>query len=90
MKKIDIEAFGPPDISLSGLKIWTSGRQDEDSTDFWDANWLVVTAHCSSIFCQVITHGPIMHLSEVEHWISDLQRLHNNLHGEARTTRTRT
>jgi hypothetical protein len=82
MKNIDIEAFGPPDISLSGLKIWISGRQDEDSTDFWDANWLLVTAHCSSVSCNVVTQGPIIHLSEVEHWISDLQKLQNNIHGE--------
>ncbi len=83
MKKIDIKVLDAPDISLSGLKIWISGRQFEDSTDFWDANWLVITAHCSSYFSEVIIQGPIIHLSELELWMSELQKLNETIRGEA-------
>jgi len=80
MKNIDIKASGAPDISLSGLKIWISGRQFEDSTDFWDANWLVITAHCSSYFSEVIIQGPIIHLSELELWMSEWVHSHSVRH----------
>ena len=84
MKNIDTEAFGVPDISMSGLKIWISGRQFENSTDFWDANWLIVTAQCSSSCSEVVAQGPIIHLSEVEQWISELQKLKKTIHGKAK------
>lgn len=84
MKNSETEAFGAPDISLSGLKIWISGRQFENSTDFWDANWLVVTAQCSSSCSKVVVQGPIIHLSEVDQWLSELQTLKETLHGEAK------
>ncbi len=74
----------PPDISLSGLKIWISGRQFENSTDFWDANWLVVTIGCSSDFSEVVVQGPIIHLSEMEQWMFELQKLNKTIRGEAK------
>ncbi|MDM8556154.1 hypothetical protein QUF75_15625 [Desulfococcaceae bacterium HSG7] len=83
MQNIDIKASGAPDISLSGLKIWISGRQFEDSTDFQDANWLVVTARCSSYFSEVLTQGPIIHLSELELWMAELLKLNETICGEA-------
>lgn len=84
MKHIDSEAFELPDISLAGLKLWVAGRQFEHSTDFWDANWLVVTVQCSSSYSNVAAQGPIIHLSEIEQWISELQKLSKRLAGEAR------
>ncbi|MDM8556099.1 hypothetical protein QUF75_15350 [Desulfococcaceae bacterium HSG7] len=83
MQNIDIKASGAPDISLSGLKIWIAGRQFEGSTDFWDANWLVVTARCSSYFSEVLTQGPIIHLSELELWMAELLKLNETICGEA-------
>ena len=82
-KNIDTETFGAPDISVSGLKIWISGRQFEDSTDYWDANWLVVTVHCSSDWSQVCAQGPIIHSAEIEKWLSELKNLEKRIHGEA-------
>lgn len=73
-----------PDISLSGFKIWIIGRQFPNSTDYWDANWLNVTAHCVSAGSQVWTQGPIIHLSEIEQWLSSLQALNKAPQGEVR------
>ena len=83
MNVIDTESLGAPDIALSGLKIWISGRQFENATDFWDANWLVVTAQCASAHSEVVARGPIIHLSELENWKSALQKLHETIQGEA-------
>ncbi len=84
MKHIDTEAFEVPDISVAGLKIRIAGRQFEHSTDFWDANWLVITVQCSSSCSNVVTQGPIIHLSEIERWMSELQEMNETLAGEAR------
>ena len=34
------------DLKLEGLQIWVHGRQFPDLHDYWDGNWLRVTAHC--------------------------------------------
>jgi hypothetical protein len=38
--------LGAPNLELEGLQIWVHGRQFPDSNDYWDGNWLRVTAHC--------------------------------------------
>jgi len=38
--------LGMPDLKLEGLQIWIHGRQFPDAADYWDGNWLRVTAHC--------------------------------------------
>lgn len=40
--------LGQPDIKLNGLQIWIHGRQYPNEEDYWDGNWLNVTAHCGS------------------------------------------
>lgn len=82
MKNTTQKTLGEPDISFSGLEIWISGRQFPESTDYWDANWLAVTAHCASKGSQVWVQGPILHLSEIQHWLSRLKELHKTIEGE--------
>jgi len=84
MNPIDTDLLGTPDITLAGLKLWIERRQFEDTTDYWDANWLIVTLHCSSAFAQAVFKGPIIHLSELERWRSELEKLDMTLRGEAR------
>jgi hypothetical protein len=74
---------GEPDVSLAGLRIWVSGRQFPDSDDYWDGNWLLVSASCSSACAQVFVQGPILHLSEVRHWLNGLKELNETVEGEA-------
>ena len=78
-----LENLGDPDITFSGFKVWISGRQFPQSSDYWDGNWLLVTAFCESPGAQVWTQGPIIHLSEIEHWLKGLKELISTVRGEA-------
>ena len=42
------EKLDVPDIKLAGLQIWIHSRQFPDTDDFWDGNWLNITAHCGA------------------------------------------
>ena len=76
--------LGQPDIQLSGLQLWVHGRQFQDSDDYWDGNWLLVTAHCGSADASVRVTGPIIHLSELHRWHSESIQLQTILKGEAK------
>jgi hypothetical protein len=83
MKEMLPTGLGEPDLSLAGLRIWISGRQFPDANDYWDGNWLLVTASCVSAGAQVVTQGPILHLSELRHWLNGLKDLLQAVEGEA-------
>ena len=83
MKIIKEDNLGTPDISFAGLKIWINKRQFPDADDYWDGNWLYVTAFCDSFGSQVWTEGPIIHLSEIEHLLKGMENLYHTLQGEA-------
>jgi hypothetical protein len=38
------EILGEPDIKISGLEIWIHGNQFPDENDYWDGNWMDITA----------------------------------------------
>jgi hypothetical protein len=59
------------------------GRQFPDSLDFWDGNWLNVTAQCEARGANVSASGPILHLSELQDWFAASERLYQTLTGEA-------
>lgn len=42
------EDFGEPSLSIAGFQLWVHGRQFPEATDFYDGNWLRVTAHCKA------------------------------------------
>lgn len=77
------EKLGKPDLEVSGLEIWIHGRQFPDSKDYWDANWLNVTAHCGSNNASVWTTGNFIHLSEIAHLIKGVESLYKELKGKA-------
>jgi hypothetical protein len=58
MKLPDYEALGDPSLDLFGLKLWIHGRQFPNANDFWDGNWLRVTAMLSTSTSVVRTEGP--------------------------------
>ena len=76
--------LGAPDITLEGLQIWIHGRQFPKATDYWDGNWLNVTAHCGDAGASVWANGPIVHLGEISRWHSELEPLQSTLKGEAK------
>lgn len=83
MRNDFFEKLGTPDITLAGLTIWITGRQYDDSTDFWDGNWLLVVARCASEHSEVRVSGPLLHLSEMGDWASRLRQLSQSIQGEA-------
>ena len=77
------DRFGPPDIKLAGFQLWVHGRQFPDAQDYWDANWLNVTAHCGAEGASVWTSGSILHLGELTQLLSGMKQLYKTLAGEA-------
>lgn len=73
-----------PDLKLGGLRLWVHGRQFPDADDYWDGNWLRVTARCDSDEASVVARGPILHLSELDRWWRKAEQLRQTLAGEAR------
>jgi len=73
-----------PDLKLEGPQIWIHGRQFPDAADYWDGNWLRVTAHCGGNGASVFATGSIIHLSELDRWLVETQELPKNLSGEAK------
>jgi hypothetical protein len=80
---INPEELGDPSLSIGPLRIWLHARQFEDQQDYWDANWLYITAYCSSPAAKVIATGPILHLGEVLCWRERLAALYQKLTGTA-------
>jgi hypothetical protein len=75
--------LGEPQIKLRGLQIWIQGRQFPDEQDYWDGNWLNVTAHCETYQASVWTNGPILHVSDLARWFADLETMNRTLSGAA-------
>jgi hypothetical protein len=82
-KDDQIDRLGPPDISLAGLQIWVHGRQFLHAQDYWDGNWLNVTAHCGAAGADVWMSGPRMHLSELLRWRDEGTEMYRTLSGKA-------
>src|SRR4051812_37249696 len=77
------EALGPPDISFAGLQVWLHGRQFPDASDYWDGNWLNVTAHCGGNGADVWTSGAILHAPDLARWLDALEEMNRTLSGDA-------
>jgi hypothetical protein len=83
MNRVREESLGIPSLQLDALRIWVHGRQFPDSLDFWDGNWLNITANCASAGSSVWISGPRIHLSELETLYNEATRLYDTLTGEA-------
>src|SRR5436305_1283235 len=78
------ERLGPPQLNLEGLQIWVHGRQFPHHHDYWDGNWLRVTAHCGGCGADVWISGSILHLSEIQTWYDDLLTMNKTVSGQAK------
>lgn len=79
----EIETLGKPDLQIGGMKIWVHGRQFPDATDYWDGNWLRVTAYCVYPDSMVRTRGSILHLGELIGLVKGCIHMYETLSGEA-------
>lgn len=67
----DASHADPPDIQLAGLSLWIHGRAYPHATDYWDGNWLHVTAVCEAAGARIRVTGTFLHLSEFTQWWID-------------------
>jgi hypothetical protein len=77
------ENLGVPDIKLDGLQIWIHGRQFPNEDDYWDGNWLNVTAHCGAHGADIWMSGPILHVPDIARWLASCEEMNRTLSGEA-------
>jgi len=73
-----------PSLRIAGLKLWVHGRQFPSAQDYWDGNWLRVTARCESPGSSVETAGAIVHLGELAGLLDECERLHGAMSGVAK------
>jgi hypothetical protein len=73
-----------PDFSLGGFALWAHGRQFPTSLEFWDWNWLIVSARARASGALVEVKGPILHLTEFEAFASALEKLNRAASGTTR------
>jgi hypothetical protein len=83
MSDRELEALGEPDLQIAGLRVWVHGRQFPPSQDYWDGNWLRVTAYCSYPQSSVRVHGSIVHLGEIHGLHREVENLYQTLQGQA-------
>ncbi|MFM6127276.1 MAG: hypothetical protein ACKPBV_00725 [Sphaerospermopsis kisseleviana] len=57
--------LGEPDLQVAGLRLWVHGRQFPESEDYYDGNWLRVTAHCGASGASVWAQGAILMVTDV-------------------------
>jgi len=76
-----MDSLGEADLQIVGLRIWVHGRQFSDSTDYWDGNWLRITAFCKYGESQVRVHGYVIHLSEIAALLRGCESLSETLTG---------
>lgn len=77
------ENLSAPDIKLAEFQLWVHSRQFPQADDYWDGNWLNITAHCGSQGAEVWVSGPILHAPDVARWLAALETMNQTLSGEA-------
>jgi len=81
--RVSPEDLGAPDLKLAGLQLWVHGRQFPDATDYYDGNWLIVTAHCGSSGASVWTSGAILLVQDLVGWAQQCEALRQGERSEA-------
>jgi hypothetical protein len=72
-----------PDLQIAGLSVWVHGREFPESTDYWDGNWLRVSARCSYGGATVSVDGPLIRLNEIVGLMRGCEQLYATLSGDA-------
>ncbi len=81
MSNYSLEKYGPPDFKLAGFQMWVHGREYPENKNYWDGNWLRITAYCGSDGSSVIVTGAIIRIPEVLELKNGFEQLHSMLQG---------
>lgn len=57
--------LGEPDLQVAGFQLWVHGRQFPEAEDYYDCNWLRVTAHCGASGASVWAQGAILMVTDI-------------------------
>ncbi|MFN3436686.1 MAG: hypothetical protein ACK41V_03260 [Acidovorax sp.] len=80
----ELEQLGDADLTICGLRLWVHGRQFPAATDYWDGNWLRVTAYCIYPHSAVrIQNDSCVRLDELAGFLSGCERMYSTLSGKA-------
>jgi hypothetical protein len=71
------------DLKIGLFTLTVHGRQFPSSTDFWDGNWLNVTARAIGDGARVEVNGSIVRSDELERFRDELSALLEKLEGGA-------
>ena len=80
---MDIAALGDPAFQVGGLRVWVQDREFPDAMDYWDGNWLDVTAYCQYPGANVWHQGTFVRTDELLDFLMECERLHATLTGQA-------
>lgn len=80
----ELEQLGDADLTICGLRLWVHGRQFPAAMDYWDGNWLVVTAYCVYPHSVVrIQNASCVRLDELAGLLMGCERMYSTLSGKA-------
>jgi len=57
--------LGEADLNVAGFQLWVHGRQFPESEDYYDGNWLRVTAYCGASGANVWAQGAILMVTDI-------------------------
>ena len=72
-----------PDLRFCGFSLWVHRRQFPNASDYWDGNWLVVSAKMEASGAYVECAGPMLMTADVERFRDGLAAMVSTLTGEA-------
>jgi hypothetical protein len=75
--------YSDPDISIGSFYMWVHERQYPDDDDYWDGNWLQLTAFCESNGASVVVEGAILTAICFSDFLNELKSMDTTLTGEA-------
>lgn len=64
-QKLTPTDLGEPDLNVAGFQLWVHGRQFPEAEDYYDGNWLRVTAHCGASGASVWAQGAILMVTDI-------------------------
>lgn len=64
-QKLTPTDLGDPDLTVAGFQLWVHGRQFPEAEDYYDGNWLRVTAHCGASGASVWAQGAIVMVTDI-------------------------
>jgi hypothetical protein len=76
-----LEELGEPALRVDGFQLWVHGYQFPELTDYWDGNWLRVTAHCGAAGASVWVSGALIRNGDLIGWADQCDSLRQ---GEAK------